>query len=267
VKKLLSMKIVMLGAGNLATNLAMAFRRGGHEIVQVYSRTQASAEQLARKTVSEATTRLNRLVHDADLYVLSVRDDAIKTVLDAFPFSEGFLVHTAGSVDMEVLRGYAGNYGVLYPLQTFSKERTIDFSGIPLCLEANNRESLEFLDRLASDISGDIRHISSEQRAHIHVAAVFACNFSNFMLANAEQILSKEQISFDILAPLIRETMEKALQGSPAQLQTGPARRGDQQTMERHLNLLARSSKLQNLYSFVSNAITNDYASAQNSEE
>ena len=261
------MKIVMLGAGNLATNLALALRKAGHEIVQVYSRTQASAEQLARQTVSEATTRLNRLVQDADLYVLSVKDDAMKPVLEAFPVQNGFLVHTAGSVDMEVLSDYSANYGVLYPLQTFSKERTVDFSHIPLCLEANNQQNLEFLEHLASGLSSDIRHISSVQRAHIHVAAVFACNFSNFMLANAEAVLSHQQVSFDILAPLIRETIEKALQGSPARAQTGPARRGDQQTMERHLNLLAHSPKLQNLYSFVSNAIANDLASLKNSDE
>jgi len=189
-EKRLHMKIVMLGAGNLATNLAMALRKTGHEIVQVYSRTQASAEQLARQTVSEATTRLNRLVQDADLYVLSVKDDAMKPVLEAFPVKNGFLVHTAGSMDMEVLSDYSANYGVLYPLQTFSKERTVDFSHIPLCLEANNQQNLELLEHLASGLSSDIRHISSVQRAHIHVAAVFACNFSNFMLANAEAVLS-----------------------------------------------------------------------------
>ena len=261
------MKIVMLGAGNLATNLAMALRKGGHEIVQVYSRTQASAEQLARQTVSEAITRLNRMVHDADLYVLSVKDDAIQQVLEGFPVRDSLLVHTAGSVDMEVLKGYSANYGVLYPLQTFSKQRAVDFSRIPICLEASNQESLKFLEDLASDLSGDIRHITSRQRAHIHVAAVFACNFSNFMLANAEEVLSQQQVSFDILAPLIRETIEKALEDSPALSQTGPARRGDQQTMERHLNLLAHSGKLQNLYSFVSNAITNNYASSQKFNE
>jgi len=261
------MKIVMLGAGNVATNLAMSFKKGGHEIVQVYSRTRVSAEQLARKTVSEPTTRLNRLVHDADLYVLSVRDDAMKPVLEAFPVKESFLVHTAGSVDMEVLREYTASYGVFYPLQTFSKERPADFSRIPICLEASDQESLGLLESLASDLSGDIRYISSQQRAHIHVAAVFACNFSNFMLAHAEEILSNQQVSFDILAPLIRETIEKALQDSPTRSQTGPARRGDQQTIEHHLNLLAHSSKLQNLYSFVSNAIADDYASPKKSDE
>ena len=261
------MKIVMLGAGNLATNLAMALKNRGHEIVQVYSRTKASAEHLARQTVSEAITRLNRLVHDADIYVLSVKDDAMEAVLQDFPVQKAFLVHTAGSVPMDVLEGHAPRYGVLYPLQTFSKERSVDFSNIPLCLEADSRESLNTLETLASDLSDDIRHISSGQRANIHVAAVFACNFSNYMLAKAEEILSRQNVSFDVVAPLVRETMEKALLHSPARVQTGPARRGDHQTMDHHLNLLAHSGKLQNLYSFVSNAIANDYADDQNQEE
>lgn len=267
MEKHLPMKIVMLGAGNLATNLAMALKNKGHEIVQVYSQTEVSAEQLARKTVSEAITRLNRLVHDADIYVLSVKDDAIETLLQDFPVREGFLVHTAGSVSIEVLKGHAARYGVLYPLQTFSKERPVDFSNIPLCLEADSHKSLSALETLASDLSGDIRHISSRQRAHIHVAAVFACNFTNYMLAKAEEILSGQQVSFDIVDPLVRETIEKALHHSPARAQTGPARRGDNQTMDHHLNLLAHSGKLQNLYSFVSNAIANDYADEQNQEE
>jgi len=261
------MKIVFLGAGNLATNLAMALKTRGHEIVQVYSRTEESAEQLARKTVAEPITSLNRLVHDADLYVLSVKDDAIARVLENFPVHEGFLVHTAGSIPMDVLKGYAARYGVIYPLQTFSKERLVDFNTIPVCLEASGSSDLAFLEELMSDLSANIYHIDSRQRGYIHVAAVFACNFSNFMMAMAQDILQEHDMPFDIMAPLIQETVEKAIENTPVPSQTGPAIRGDQQTMERHLKLLAGSDKLQNLYRFVSNTISNYYTSDQQGQQ
>jgi len=261
------MKIVFLGAGNLATNLAMAMKNAGHEIVQVYSRTSESAEELARKTVSEGITSLNRMVHDADLYVLSVKDDAIPQVADNFPVGEGFLVHTAGSVPMELLKDRSSNYGVLYPLQTFSKDKLTGFSNIPLCLEANTSRNLDVLKELASSLSRNIYELNSSQRAGLHVAAVFSCNFTNYMLAKAEEVLHKQDISFDILFPLIRETIDKALDYSPSQVQTGPAVRGDRQTIDRHLKLLAYSDKLQNLYRFVSNAMVNDHNSGQESKQ
>jgi len=257
------MKIVFLGAGNLATNLAMALKNRGHEILQVYSRTQASAEQLARKTVAEPITRLNRLVHDADLYILSVKDDAIHQVLEDFPVHEGFLVHTAGSIPMDVLKDHAAHYGVIYPLQTFSKERLVDFNTIPVCLEAASYSDLAFMEKIMSDLSGKIYYIDSLQRSYIHVAAVFACNFSNFMMAMAQEILQKHDMPFDIMTPLIEETVQKAIENTPVPSQTGPAIRGDQQTMERHLKLLAGSDKLQNLYRFVSTTISNYYSSDQ----
>ncbi len=255
------MKIVMLGAGNLATNLGLALKKQGHEILQVYSRTYDAAEQLARQTVSEATTRLNRIVRGADLYILSVSDDAMEEVLWHFPFRDAFLVHTAGSVPMDILKGYVDHCGVVYPLQTFSKERTVDFQGIPLCLEASSPEKQNLLEKMAYSLSGNVHHVNSYQRQYLHVAAVFACNFTNYMFTQAESILYDKNMAFDLLAPLIRETVDKALAGSPARSQTGPARRGDQQTLQRHLNLLAHSDKLQKLYSFVSDAIEAEYKS------
>jgi len=257
------MKIVFLGAGNLATNLAMALKNHGHEIVQVYSRTEESAEKLARKTVAEPVTKLNRLVHDADLYIISVKDDAIRQVLENFPVREGFLVHTAGSVPMDMLKGHAARYGVIYPLQTFSKERLVDFNTIPVCLEAAKDSDLAFLEQIMGELSQNIYHIDSRQRGYIHVAAVFACNFNNFMMAMAQEILQKHDMPFDMMIPLIQETVDKAMENSPVPSQTGPAVRGDQQTMERHLKLLEGSDKLQNLYRFVSMTISNYYSSDQ----
>ncbi|MFP4621289.1 MAG: Rossmann-like and DUF2520 domain-containing protein [Bacteroidales bacterium] len=255
------MRIVFIGAGNVATNLAMAFRKSGHEIVQVYSRTSGSAEELAHQTVAEPITQLNRVVADADIYFLTVKDDVLEEVLNRFPHKNVFLVHTAGSVSMDLLSDFTNDYGVFYPLQTFTKDWLSDFSDIPLCIEANTDKNLNILGELAEELSNNVYHIDSMQRLYLHVAAVFACNFTNFMFASAENILQHHEIPFNVLKPLIRETVEKALIHSPYKSQTGPAVRGDRETIEKHLELLSHSRKLQNLYRFVSDAIMDFYQS------
>jgi predicted short-subunit dehydrogenase-like oxidoreductase (DUF2520 family) len=261
------MRIVFIGAGRLATNLSMALRRSGHEIVQVYSRTEKSAKELAHKTVAEPLTKINRIIGDADLYILSVTDDAIDEVMNQFPHKNVFMVHTAGSVSMDVLHDRTNDYGVFYPLQTFSmKGGNVDFADIPICIEANTEENLKTLEQLAGELSNRVHHMDSVQRLYLHVAAVFACNFSNFMFASAEKIMQKHHISFNILEPLIKETVDKALRESPCKSQTGPAARGDKETMEKHLNLLAVNEELQNLYRFVSDMIKEQYCESENQQ-
>lgn len=253
------MRIVFIGAGNLATNLAMALRKSGHEIVQVYSRTEESAKELAHQTVAEPVIQLSRIIGDADLYILSVKDDALEEVLQKLPLKDVFLVHTAGSVSMDILKEFTNDYGVIYPLQTFSRDRLVDFDDIPVCLEASTEENLKILETIASDLSKRFYFVDSVQRLYLHVAAVFACNFTNYMFASAENILRCHHFPFNILEPLIRETVDKAFVHSPSESQTGPAVRDDKQTMEKHLNLLSHSDKLQNLYSFVSDSIMKFY--------
>jgi len=255
------MRIVFIGAGNVATNLAMAFRKSGHEIIQVYSRTGESAEELAHQAVAEPTTELNRVVADADIYFIAVKDDAMEEVLSHFPHTDVFMVHTAGSVSMDVLSDCTNDYGVFYPLQTFTKDWLSDFSDIPLCIEANTDKNLNILGELADTLSNNVYNIDSMQRLYLHVAAVFACNFTNFMFASAENILKHHDIPFNVLKPLIRETVDKALIHSPSKSQSGPAIRGDKQTIEKHLELLSHSEKLQNLYRFVSDSIMDFYQS------
>lgn len=255
------MRIVFIGAGNVATNLAMAFRKSGHEIVQVYSRTKESADELAHQVVAEPTTQLNRIISDADLYFLAVNDEAIKEVLNGFPHNNVFLVHTAGSISMDVLKDQTSDYGVFYPLQTFTKDWISDFTDIPLCIEANTDKNLNILGQLAEELSNNVYNIDSMQRLYLHVAAVFACNFTNYMFASAENILQNHDISFNVLKPLIRETVDKALIHSPTKSQTGPAIRGDKETIEKHLDVLSHTEKLQNLYRFVSDSIMDFYQS------
>ncbi len=261
------MRIVFLGAGRVATNLSMALRKSGHEIVQVYSRTSESAEELARQTVAEPITQLNRVIADADVYFLAVKDDAIQEVLSRFPHKDVFMVHTAGSVSMDVLKDYTNDYGVFYPLQTFTKDWISDFTDIPVFIEANTDKNLNVLGKIAEELSNNVYHIDSMQRLYIHVAGVFACNFTNFMFTSAEDILQNHDISFNVLKPLIRDTLDKALIHSPSKSQTGPAFRGDKQTIEKHLELLSHSEKLQNLYRFVSDTIMEYYDSNKEGEQ
>lgn len=261
------MRIVFLGAGRVATNLSMALRKAGHEIVQVYSRTSESAEALARQVVAEPITQLNRTIADADIYFLAVRDDVIQEVLSQFPHKNVFMVHTAGSVSMDVLKDYTSDFGVFYPLQTFTKKWHSDFTDIPVCIEANTDKNLNLLGNVAEELSNNVHYVDSMQRLYIHVAAVFACNFTNFMFTSAEGILQNHDISFNLLKPLIRETVDKALIHSPSKSQTGPASRGDKQTIEKHLELLSHSRKLQNLYRFVSDSIMEHYDSNKEEEQ
>jgi len=249
------MKIVFIGAGNLATNLATELFFCGFQIVQVYSRSQKSAKELAKKVNSEFTCDLSEISAKANLYIISVKDDAISEIIEKVDFGNKLVVHTAGSISISVFQAKAANFGVFYPLQTFSKEKIIKFSEIPICLEANSLENLELLHSVASKISTDVRIISSEQRKTIHLAAVFACNFSNHLFAIAEKILNDNEISFDILKPLLLETIDKALINKPQIVQTGPAIRGDHEVMTHQLAMLKENNNFAEIYRLLSKSI------------
>ncbi|MFP4019341.1 MAG: Rossmann-like and DUF2520 domain-containing protein [Bacteroidales bacterium] len=253
------MEIVFLGAGNLATNLALNLKEAGYNIKQVYSRTIQSARDLADITNAAYTNNLSQVADEADLFIVAVKDDAIEEVLKDIKIKKGLLVHTAGSVPLDVLSKYHGDFGVFYPLQTFSKQKRVEFTNIPICLEANSGKNMALLDTIAGKLTNRVYHLSSEERLYIHIAAVFACNFTNFMFVSAERLLKEKNIPFSIIHQLIRETTEKAYQDSPASLQTGPAIRNDRKTIDKHLKLLADDELFQNLYRFVSNTIIQYY--------
>lgn len=253
------MDIVFLGAGNLATNLALSLKETGYNIKQVYSRTEQSAKSLAKLTDSFFTNNLKEVLSEADIFVIAVKDDVIGEVLSQLSIKKGLLVHTAGSVPAGILSEYSKDFGVFYPLQTFNKHKRVDFNNIPVCLEANSEKNLNKLDSIAGSLTQNIYHLDSEERLHIHIAAVFSCNFTNFMFVSAEKILKEKNIPFDILYPLIRETTEKINQANPASLQTGPAVRNDRKTIDKHLKLLKDDELFQNLYRFVSDTIRQYY--------
>jgi len=253
------MKIVFLGAGNLATNLAHALYQHNHSIVQVYSRTIENASQLAKKIYAKPIDTIQDLNKQADLYILSLKDDALYEIIPRLPDIPAVFVHTAGSVPMSIFEGAVKNYGVFYPLQTFNKTRIVGFSEIPVFLEANTSDNYKMIEELACQISSEVQPANSDDRLSIHVAAVFACNFTNFMFVGADEILQKHNLSFHHLKPLIQETFAKVQQSPPAEVQTGPAVRADSQTIQAHLNILSDSGMWQKLYRFVSDRIVEYY--------
>ena len=238
------MKIVFIGAGNLATRLSLAMQRVGMQIGQVYSHTEASARQLATRLGCPWTNDLSALQEDGDLYVFSLKDTVLSDVISKVKPNNGMWVHTAGSMPMSVFEGYAQRFGVLYPLQTFSKGRNVNFDVIPIFLEANTDKNADYLKNIASALSENVRFMSSEKRRSLHLAAVFACNFTNHIYTLSYKLLENESIPADVLLPLIDETVSKIHSMPPAVAQTGPAIRYDENVINKHLAMLDDPERL-----------------------
>jgi len=248
-------KIVIIGAGNVATHLGMALIDAGNEILQVYSKTEKSASILAKKLKTNFTTGISKVETNADLYITAVSDDIVLQILNSLDLKDKFIVHTSGFLPMDILRQSSENYGVFYPLQTFSKLRNMDIKTVPICIEANSVDNLNKLKSIAGQISTNVREINSAQRKKIHLAAVFASNFPNFMYSIADKLLGDSNIDFDILKPLIKETAEKVQDMKPAEAQTGPAVRGDENIMLTHLEMLKDYPAYKKLYQIISEEI------------
>lgn len=233
------MDIVLLGSGNVATHFGRALFDAGHRIVQVYSRDQIHAGALGHTLNAQAIDDLADVDSTADIYVIAVKDDAIGQVAAQLPSAlKGVVAHTAGSVDLAVLAPHATKQGVIYPIQTFSRAKSVDFSVIPLALEASDEATYAQLAQLVGPLSTRIFPCDSRQRLALHVAAVFACNFSNHLYAIGADILREHALDFDLIRPLILETAQKVMVHLPGEAQTGPAMRNDVGTMQKHLKLL-----------------------------
>ncbi len=259
---LTKLRVVFVGAGNLATQLGLAIQKANHQVVQVYSRTEASASLLAKRLACPYTTLLNKLVSDADLYVVALKDSVLMELLPqivAGKRKDALFVHTAGSIPMEVWQEHVLHYGVFYPMQTFSKARDVEFAHIPVFVEAGQPSDLMILKQLGASLSQVVLEADSEQRRFLHLSAVFVCNFTNHALAIGEQLLGEHGLPFSVMYPLVRETMEKVLGGmNPTEAQTGPAVRYDENVMNKHLQLLASHPQWQVLYKEISKSIYND---------
>ena len=248
-------KIAFIGAGNVATHLSNELKKCGHEMVQVYSRTEESAKQLADSLHTTFTTYTETITKEADIYIVALKDSAVDQVLSKIGFGDKLLVHCSGSLPMSVLSQYAKNYGVFYPLQTFSKNRKVDFKQIPIFVEASSAENLSILEELANEVSESDTILNSEKRKSLHIAAVFACNFANHCYAMAAKYLETKELQFEILRPLIMETAQKVQELHPKEAQTGPAIRFDENIINSHLSELKEMPDLQELYNSISKSI------------
>ena len=253
------MRITLIGAGRVATQLALALHTQ-HQIVQVYSRNLQHAQRVADKVHTQAIDQVEQLNSQTDLVIIAVSDQAIEPIIQSIKvyLPQCLIVHTSGSTALSIIEHHHKRAGVFYPLQTFSFEREVNWSETPLFVEASQQQDVELLTTLANSLSNNVYQYSSKQRQTLHLAAVFACNFSNYCYDMAKQIVDAEQVDFSLLYPLILETAEKATHNEPKQMQTGPAMRGDQNILNMHAQLLAASNRedLTQVYALMSEGIS-----------
>ncbi len=250
------MKICLIGSGNLGGNLAKALFKSDIKIAQVISRNLSNAKSLAESINASYGDNVRDFDTSCDIIILSVPDNAIANICSEVDFGNRLLIHTAGSVDLSVFSKHKGDFGVFYPLQTFSKNHIINFTDIPVFVEGNNENVYQKLENLAKKISRKVYRANSKERLQLHIAAVFACNFTNHLFGIAHDLLENSEYGFQTLNPLIKETTRKALSGeNPHKQQTGPALRNDTHTINKHLNELNADKSLLELYKFISNRI------------
>lgn len=248
------LSIVIVGTGNVAKHLFNAFTKSKEvKVVQVMGRNLNSLEEFSK--TSGVSNDFTQIV-TADVYIIAVKDDAIAKVSQSLTSKKGIVVHTSGVVEMDAIESV--NSGIFYPLQTFTKGKTIDFKSIPICIEAKQDSAFKVLRMLGESISEKVYEITSDQRKKLHLAAVFANNFTNHLYSISEDICLQEGLSFELLQPLILETAKKVQSITPREAQTGPARRNDKKSIQNHLSLL-KDKKQTELYILFSEAIKKVY--------
>lgn len=248
-------KVVIIGAGHVAYHLAIGFHRIGVQVVQIVNRSKKNGSRLAEKVGARYIPDIRMVDQHADLYLIAVTDAAISLVCEPVFFNQGVLVHTSGSVDMTVLQPFSHHTGVFYPLQTFRNNRKIRWKEIPLCIEGNTPQTIKSLDHLARQLSHQVYTLSSAQRKILHLTAVFAGNFTNFMYSIAEDLLQKNNLPFELVKPLIKQTTRNIHHSGLFHLQTGPAIREEHQVIEEHLKMLAEHENYKEIYDVISKSI------------
>jgi len=257
------MNIVILGSGNVATHLGRAFKMAGQDVTQVWSRDITHASALADTLAAEPIDNMFDLDRSADLFIIAVKDEAIRELALELKLADQLLVHTSGSTGLSALDGASTKVGVFYPLQTFSKIKSVDFRQIPIIIEANAPEVLTSIRAVADRLSEKVIELNSEQRKTLHVAAVFACNFTNHLFGLAQELLEEKGLDYELLKPLIEETLSKIEMNDPVSVQTGPAIREDQATIQAHLEVLKPNPALSELYTKLSQSIVNLHKRSQ----
>lgn len=250
-------KFALIGSGRVASHLAPALVAGGMECVAVYSPTLTHAEALAHKLGSKATSLPELVATKVDFVLLSTKDDAIAEVAKAFPADyPAVVLHTSGGTSIDALAPIR-HRGVLYPMQTFSPDRALHIPDIPIFPEAADEVTQSIIHQITKAIgSKEVRPLSSEERVKLHLASVFACNFVNHLYAQADEVMKSIGLDFTLLAPLVEETLAKAKENPPHTVQTGPAVRRDQKTIDRHLALLQGDARI--IYEVMTNSIIHE---------
>ena len=249
-------KAVILGTGNVAWQLAHSLPLFGYCVVQIFGRNAAKAEDLASAVGADHTDSYDEIYPDADIYIYAVADDAISEVVASVRLDSGVHVHTSGCVGIDVFEGSKSNYGVVYPFQTFTRNKKIDFSKVAIFFEANNDNSRSRVEEFAKALSLKVFESNSEQRRSVHLAGVVGCNFANYLWSISYDILRQQGYPFrDVMLPLIEESLDKLRYMSPSEAQTGPARRGDTGTIAAHEALLADNSDIAAMYRMLSKMI------------
>ncbi|HEX4877744.1 MAG TPA: F420-dependent NADP oxidoreductase [Chitinophagaceae bacterium] len=242
------MDIVIIGSGNVAAVLGRKFKAAGHQIIQVYSRNASAASALAYEWDTESTNYTSLINKDADVYILAVSDDAIPKIAKELLLPGKVVAHTAASVPKEALKEISAHYGVFYPLQSLRKEMT-SLPDVPVFYDGSDEKTRKTLESLARSIVVEkVTEAGDDARQKLHVAAVLVSNFTNHLYALAEDYCKKEGLDFRQLLPLVEETALRLRNVSPKEVQTGPAVRQDDQTIQKHLDILKDHPQLQQLY-------------------
>ena len=250
-------RIVIIGSGNVAWHLTPALAEVG-DVVEVCSRNIVNAQALcvAKVPNAKASDNFSEVVDDADFYIIAVADDSVSEIAKAFPPVKGIVAHTSGSIPLEALEPNR-HRGVFYPLQTFSKDANINISEVPFLIEGSDEETTEALCELALKLSQTVVRADSELRRRIHVAAVFTCNFPNYLWGLASRLLKEDGLDLSLMRPLLYATLDKALALGPENAQTGPARRGDKHVIDSHIASLPADEA--EIYRLLSNRIYKTY--------
>jgi predicted short-subunit dehydrogenase-like oxidoreductase (DUF2520 family) len=251
-------KIGFIGSGNVATNLAFAMFNAGFTITQIISKSIENASLLASGVNADFSDKLSEITSDADLFIISVNDTVLPQICKTLRLPGKLVVHTSGYASIDMLNEVTERNGVFYPLQSFVKQRLVDLKNIPVCIETSQKSDIVILGEFAEKLSLAIKFIDSQKRKQLHLAAVFACNFPNFMYGIAEEILAEHNMSFNLLIPLIKETSGRVAEKSPELLQTGPARRKDMAIVQDHLNMISNKD-YKEIYEMLSRLIIKKY--------
>ncbi|MBO4243534.1 MAG: DUF2520 domain-containing protein [Bacteroidales bacterium] len=248
------MNIFVFGTGNVAWSLIPALQKSGHNVVGVYGRTMANVRAVSNAFGVVPVFELDKITPYADVYFIVTADNGIVPAASALK-TQHLVLHTSGTTDINVLKRFFKKCGVMYPVQTFSKGVAVDFAKVPLLVESSDEITMQKIMMLASSLSSDVREMSSAQRRILHLSAVFACNFTNHMISVSKMLMTKDNVDFALLEPLINETARKALANDPVLSQSGPAVRNDTRIMNYHLEMLNQYPNLKKIYSFVSDSI------------